>query len=97
MTQSRVLLTQSPTSNYEKSTIDRGELGPNEVLIEIAYSGICHSDLHQARNEWFEGIFPMVPGHEIAGHITGVGSAVTKFKVGDRAGVGTMVGSCGEC
>lgn len=97
MTQSRVLLTQSPTSNFEKSTIDRGELGANEVLIDIAYSGICHSDLHQARNEWFEGIFPMVPGHEIAGHVAAVGSAVTKFKVGDRAGVGTMVGSCGEC
>lgn len=72
-------------------------LGANDVQIEIAYSGICHSDLHQARNEWFEGIFPMVPGHEISGHVLAVGANVTKHKVGDRVGVGTMVGSCGVC
>ncbi len=97
MTISRVLKTESPTSNFEKSTIERGDLAANEVLIDIAFSGICHSDLHQARNEWFEGIFPMVPGHEIAGHVAAVGADVTKFKVGDAVGVGTMVGSCGEC
>ena len=67
------------------------------VKIAIKYSGICHSDIHQARNEWFEGIFPMVPGHEIAGEIVEVGSAVTSLKVGDRVGVGTFVDSCREC
>jgi uncharacterized zinc-type alcohol dehydrogenase-like protein len=97
MTTSRVIKTMSPTSSFEKGTIDRGEVGPTDVLIDIAFAGICHSDLHQARNEWFEGIFPMVPGHEIAGHVSAVGSAVTKFKVGDAVGVGTIVGSCGEC
>lgn len=97
MTISRVLLAASPTANFEKSTIDRGEVGEHDVLIDIAFSGICHSDLHQARNEWFEGIFPMVPGHEIAGHVAEVGSGVTKFKVGDAVGVGTIIGSCGEC
>lgn len=97
MTNSRVLKVNTPTSSFEKGTIERGEVAANEVLIDIAYSGICHSDLHQARNEWFEGIFPMVPGHEIAGHVSAVGSNVTKFKAGDAVGVGTMVGSCGEC
>ncbi len=97
MTTSRVLSVASPTSKFEKTSIDRGVVGANEVLIDIAYSGICHSDLHQARNEWFEGIFPMVPGHEIAGHVAAVGSNVTKFKVGDAVGVGTIIGSCGEC
>lgn len=67
------------------------------VKIAIKYSGICHSDIHQARNEWFEGIFPMVPGHEIAGEVVEVGSAVTGFAVGDRVGVGTFVDSCREC
>lgn len=97
MTNSRVLKVGTPTSSFEKGTIDRGEVAANDVLIDIAFSGICHSDLHQARNEWFEGIFPMVPGHEIAGHVAAVGANVTKFKVGDAVGVGTMVGSCGEC
>ncbi|MFM5904405.1 MAG: NAD(P)-dependent alcohol dehydrogenase [Microbacteriaceae bacterium] len=97
MTTSRVLSVASPTAKFEKTTLDRGEVGDNEVLIDIAFSGICHSDLHQARNEWFEGIFPMVPGHEIAGHVAAIGSKVTKFKVGDAVGVGTIIGSCGVC
>ena len=97
MTTSRVLLAKTPTSKFEKSTIDRGEVGLHDVLIDIAFSGICHSDLHQVRNEWFEGIFPMVPGHEISGHVAAVGAGVTKFKVGDAVGVGTIIGSCGEC
>ena len=67
------------------------------VKIAIRYSGICHSDIHQARNEWFEGIFPMVPGHEIAGEVIEVGASVANFKVGDRVGVGTFVDSCREC
>lgn len=70
---------------------------PDSVRIAIKYSGICHSDIHQARNEWFEGIFPMVPGHEIAGEVVEVGANVTNLKVGDRVGVGTFVDSCREC
>ena len=97
MTTTKVLSVSSPTSEFAKTTIETREVGEHDVRIEIAFSGICHSDLHQARNEWFEGIFPMVPGHEISGHVLEVGSKVTKHKVGDRVGVGTMVGSCGEC
>jgi len=77
--------------------VPRRELGPNDVGIDIQYAGICHSDIHQAREEWFTSIFPMVPGHEIAGVVSSVGSAVTQYKVGDRVGVGCNVGSCGSC
>lgn len=97
MTTTQVLSVSSPTSAFSKTAIELREVGDFDVRIDIAFSGICHSDLHQARNEWFEGIFPMVPGHEISGHVAEVGSKVTKHKVGDRVGVGTMVGSCGEC
>jgi uncharacterized zinc-type alcohol dehydrogenase-like protein len=70
---------------------------PNDILIDIQFCGICHSDIHQARNEWGNAIYPMVPGHEIVGKVAAVGSAVTKFKVGDTAAVGCMVDSCREC
>jgi uncharacterized zinc-type alcohol dehydrogenase-like protein len=76
---------------------ERRELGPNDVQLDIAYAGICHSDIHQAREEWGPAIFPMVPGHEIAGFVTAVGSAVTKFKVGEKIGVGVFVDSCRKC
>jgi alcohol dehydrogenase (NADP+) len=76
---------------------ERRDLGPNDVLIDIAYCGICHSDIHQARDDWGGSIYPMVPGHEIVGTVAQVGKAVTKFKAGDRAGVGTLVDSCREC
>ncbi|MDZ7631616.1 MAG: NAD(P)-dependent alcohol dehydrogenase [Gemmatimonadaceae bacterium] len=76
---------------------ERRTPGPTDVQIEIAYCGVCHSDLHQVRDEWGGAIFPMVPGHEIVGTVTAVGSKVTKFKVGDRAGVGCMVESCRTC
>jgi alcohol dehydrogenase (NADP+) len=76
---------------------DRREVGPNDVALDIAYAGICHSDIHQVREEWGPAIFPMVPGHEIAGTVTKVGSAVTKFKVGDLIGVGVFVDSCRKC
>lgn len=76
---------------------ERREPGPNDVVVEIAYSGICHSDIHQVRNEWGQSIYPMVPGHEIVGHVTAVGASVTKFKKGDLAGVGVMVDSCRIC
>ncbi|MEV5885534.1 NAD(P)-dependent alcohol dehydrogenase [Streptomyces sp. NPDC052020] len=81
----------------ERTTIERREVGAHDVLIDIRFAGICHSDIHQVREGWGEAIFPMVPGHEIAGIVTEVGSAVTRFKVGDRAGVGCMVDSCRAC
>ncbi|MFC3575965.1 NAD(P)-dependent alcohol dehydrogenase [Streptomyces yaanensis] len=81
----------------ERTTIERREVGEFDVLIDIKFAGICHSDIHQASEGWGEAIFPMVPGHEIAGIVSEVGSGVTKFKVGDRVGVGCMVDSCREC
>ncbi|MEU4108902.1 NAD(P)-dependent alcohol dehydrogenase [Streptomyces sp. NPDC027717] len=81
----------------ERTTIERRPVGDHDVLIDIKFAGICHSDIHQARDGWSEGIFPMVPGHEIAGVVTEVGPGVTKFAVGDRVGVGCMVDSCREC
>jgi alcohol dehydrogenase (NADP+) len=97
LSKTQALLVSSPTSKFEKAEMPLREIGTDGVHIKILYSGICHSDIHQARNEWFEGIFPMVPGHEIAGEVIGVGSNVSKFKVGDRVGVGTFVDSCREC
>ena len=76
---------------------ERREPGAGDVVIEIAYCGICHSDIHQVWNEWGNAIYPMVPGHEIVGKVTAVGEGVTKFKVGDLAGVGVMVDSCRVC
>src|SRR3954468_9997278 len=78
-------------------TFDRRDVGPNDVQFDISFCGVCHSDLHQIRNDWFPGIFPMVPGHEIVGTVTKVGIAVTRFKVGDLAAVGCLVDSCREC
>jgi uncharacterized zinc-type alcohol dehydrogenase-like protein len=77
--------------------IDRRDLGPTDIQMEILYCGICHSDIHQARNEWGNSIYPMVPGHEIVGKVTAVGSDVRSFKAGDIAGVGCLVDSCREC
>ena len=75
----------------------RRDLRPNDVALDIHYAGICHSDIHQAREEWGPALFPMVPGHEIAGIVTQVGPGVTKFKVGDRIGVGVFIDSCRNC
>ena len=72
-------------------SFERREPKANDVVVEIAYSGICHSDIHQARDEWGGSIYPMVPGHEIVGHVTAVGGGVKKFKVGDLAAVGVIV------
>ncbi len=77
--------------------IERREPGPTEVKIDILFCGVCHSDIHQARNEWGNSIYPMVPGHEIVGRISAVGDKVTSFKVGDLAGVGCLVDSCRQC
>ena len=82
---------------FMATTIERRDLGPHDVLVDIAYAGICHSDIHTARGEWGDTLFPLVPGHEIAGVVSAVGSEVTRFAVGDRAGVGCMVDSCREC
>jgi len=76
---------------------DRRALGGHDVALDIAYAGICHSDIHQAREEWGPAIFPMVPGHEIAGTVTAIGSSVSKFKVGDLIGVGVFIDSCRTC
>ncbi len=89
--------THGPTSKLEPFTFERREPGPHDVLIEILYCGICHSDIHQARDEWGGAIFPMVPGHEIVGRVTRVGSQVTRFAVGEPAGVGCFVDSCSRC
>jgi uncharacterized zinc-type alcohol dehydrogenase-like protein len=78
-------------------SFQRRDPGPHDIVIEIQYCGVCHSDLHQVRDEWGGSIFPMVPGHEIVGTVIKAGSAVKKFKEGDRAGVGCMVNSCGHC
>lgn len=84
----------SPLKDFE---LQRREHGPTDVVIEILYCGVCHSDIHQVRNEWSNAMYPMVPGHEIVGRVTAVGSDVTKFKKGDLAGVGCLVDSCREC
>jgi len=86
-----------PTEAFQSTTIDRRELGPKDILIEIKYAGICHSDIHTARGEWGETQYPIVPGHEIAGIVAEIGTEVTKHAVGDRVGVGCMVDSCGTC
>lgn len=81
----------------EPYTINRREPGPHEVLIDILYCGICHSDIHQARDEWGGSIFPMVPGHEMVGTVVKAGDHVTKWNVGDTVGVGCFIDSCHEC
>ncbi|MEV8537670.1 NAD(P)-dependent alcohol dehydrogenase [Streptomyces sp. NPDC051572] len=81
----------------ERTTIERRAVREFDVLIDIKFAGICHSDIHQAREGWGKATFPMVPGHEIAGIVSEVGPGVTKFQVGDRVGVGCLVDSCREC
>ena len=87
----------SATTPIVPLTIDRRDPKPHDVQIQILYCGVCHSDLHTARNEWGNAIYPVVPGHEIVGKVTAVGSHVKNFKVGDLAGVGCLVDSCQEC
>ena len=94
---SKAYAAQSATSPLAPFSIRRRTPGPKDVQIEILYSGICHSDIHQVRNEWGGSIFPMVPGHEIVGLVTAVGSEVQNFKPGDLAGVGCLVDSCRTC
>jgi alcohol dehydrogenase (NADP+) len=88
---------QSPTSTVEPFVIERRAPRPDDVVIEIDYCGICHSDIHTAHNDWGFTVYPVVPGHEIVGHVTAVGNAVQNFKPGDRVGVGCLVDSCRKC
>jgi uncharacterized zinc-type alcohol dehydrogenase-like protein len=87
----------SPTEPLVRSTITRRDLGPRDVLIEIDYCGLCHSDIHTVRGEWGPIAYPLTVGHEMVGRVAAVGSEVTRHAVGDRVGVGTMVNSCREC
>ena len=97
MLPTRGYATKGPSSPLEPFNFERREPGPHDLLIEILYCGICHSDIHQARDEWGGSLFPMVPGHEIVGRVTRAGSAVQRFKAGDLAGVGCFVDSCRVC
>ena len=89
--------TQSSTDKLAPFTFERREQRVDDVVIEILYCGVCHSDLHCARNDWHNSLYPMVPGHEIIGRVTSVGAGVTRFKAGDHVGVGCMVDSCQHC
>ena len=93
----RAYAAQSPDSKVAPFQIERRELRPRDVLFDILYCGVCHSDLHMVRNEWKATIYPVVPGHEIVGRVSAVGGKVRKFKSGDLVGVGCLVDSCREC
>lgn len=100
MIETRGFATQGPDAKFGPFDFQRRDVGPNDILIDIAYCGICHSDIHQARDEWrgiMPAMYPMVPGHEIVGRVSQVGDQVTKFSVGDFAGIGCFVDSCREC
>ncbi|MFD9359307.1 NAD(P)-dependent alcohol dehydrogenase [Streptomyces sp. NPDC060031] len=97
VTQAAAFAAPAPKAPLERTTVPRRPVREHDVLIAIKYAGICHSDIHQATDGWGEGIYPMVPGHEIAGVVTEVGPGVTRFAVGDRVGVGCFVDSCREC
>lgn len=94
---SKAYAAQSPTSGLAPYTLQRRNPGPNDVLIQIKYCGVCHSDLHLVKNDWGMSLYPIVPGHEIVGVVRAVGSQVTKFQPGDAVGVGCLVDSCGVC
>jgi uncharacterized zinc-type alcohol dehydrogenase-like protein len=96
-TSARALHAPSAKAPLEATTIQRRALGEQDVAIDIKFCGICHSDIHQVEADWGRGLFPMVPGHEIAGIVTAVGPGVTRFTPGDRVGVGCFVDSCGTC
>jgi uncharacterized zinc-type alcohol dehydrogenase-like protein len=97
MLTTRAYAAQSAKAPLAPFSLERREPGPQDVLIDILYCGVCHSDIHQARDEWGGAIFPLVPGHEIVGRVTKTGSAVTRFKTGDAVGVGCFVDSCRDC
>ncbi|MGA5822324.1 NAD(P)-dependent alcohol dehydrogenase [Kitasatospora sp. NPDC094028] len=88
---------ERPSAPLARTAIPRRAVGAHDIVIDVKFSGICHSDIHQVREEWGSGIFPMVPGHEVAGVVAEVGPGVTRWQVGDRVGVGCFVDSCREC
>jgi uncharacterized zinc-type alcohol dehydrogenase-like protein len=97
MNNTKAYAANSPTDPLGPFSFQRRDAGPHDVQIDILYCGVCHSDIHQARDEWGGSIYPMVPGHEIVGRVIKTGNHVTKFKAGDLAGVGCFVDSCREC
>ena len=97
MNNTKAYAANSPTDPLGPFSFQRRDVGPHDVQIDILYCGVCHSDIHQARDEWGGSIYPMVPGHEIVGRVIKTGNHVTKFKAGDLAGVGCFVDSCREC
>lgn len=97
MSNTKSYAAQSAVTPLAPFAFDRREPGPHDVQIEILYCGVCHSDIHQVRNEWGNSIYPMVPGHEIVGRVSKIGAHVKGFKVGDLAGVGCFVDSCRTC
>ena len=97
MTASKGYAATSAQSPLAPFSFERREPLATDIVVDILYCGVCHSDLHMARNEWGQAVYPMVPGHEIVGRVTAVGSAVTRFKVGDIAAIGVIVDSCRTC
>ena len=97
MSATKAYAAQSPTTPLSPFNFERRETGPNDIKIDILYCGVCHSDIHQVRDEWGGSIYPMVPGHEIVGRVTETGNLVKNFKVGDIAGIGCFVDSCRTC
>ncbi|MEO8850207.1 MAG: NAD(P)-dependent alcohol dehydrogenase [Allobranchiibius sp.] len=97
MTTTSALSVGSPSGTFEAGSIELRDLREDDVRIDVKFAGICHSDIHQVREEWGSATFPMVPGHEIAGVVAEIGDSVTRVKVGDHVGVGCLVDSCGEC
>ena len=94
---SRGIAVKNSEAIFEKYEFERRDLRPNDIVLDIAYAGICHSDIHQAREEWGPSLYPMVPGHEIVGFVREIGSNVTKFSIGQRIGVGVFIDSCRTC
>ncbi len=97
MIQTRGYAAKHSFSSLKLLEFEREEIKDNELEIEVQYCGVCHSDVHQVKNEWKNTLYPCLPGHEIIGRVASVGSQVTKFKIGDRVGVGCMIDSCGIC
>ncbi len=97
MIETRGYATHDESAKFVPFNFERRNLGEHDILIDVQFCGICHSDIHQAKGEWGNSTYPMVPGHEIVGRVSKIGSGVTKFKLGDLAGVGCFVDSCREC
>ena len=95
--QTRVYAAASSSAPLAPSTIERRAVGPRDVQLDVLFCGLCHSDIHQVRSEWGKATFPMVPGHEIVGRVTALGADVTRFAIGDIAGIGCLVDSCRSC